>query len=211
MQGIITSRKRLSGGTVSVFVCGVTGKSPLYIHTRVENPHTTPASRMTSRQPSSFSSLSEDPSFCMQSGVKWLKHRQKGRSCPSCNAWTHSFLNTIVQPTLLSIRNTGLEEASRNHLHHSLLRQGKHYLDIKGISPDCSTVSSITTIHPPAFFYYTFSSSPSLIWIHTDKIIDYNLSAWHIFYPDINRLAEKLLSHMHCSLLHSGKSDMYTV
>lgn len=36
----------------------------------------------------------------------------------------------------------------------------------KDISPDCSTVSSITTIHPPAFFipfFYTFSSSSSLI------------------------------------------------
>lgn len=66
----------------------------------------------------------------MPLGVKWLKHSQK-RSHLSCNAWTYSFLNTVVHPTMLSIQNTGLEEASWNCLHHSLLKQGKHYLDIK--------------------------------------------------------------------------------
>lgn len=124
-----------------------------YISTCVGNPpHNTREQNNVKTTFLLFSSLSEDPSSHMQSGVKQLKHSQKGRSHLSCNAWTHSFLNTVVHPTIFSIRNTGLEETSRNHLHHSLLRQGKHYLDIKGIPPDCSTVSILTTKHPPAFF-----------------------------------------------------------
>lgn len=68
----------------------------------------------------------------------------------------HSFFNTEIHPTMLNIRNIGLEEASRNHLHHSLLKKGKHYLDTKGISTDCSTVLSLTTKHLDAFFSLCF-------------------------------------------------------
>lgn len=128
----------------------------------------------------SWSSLCEDPSPHMLPWVKWLKHSQKGGSHLSWNAWTHSFFNTAVHPTLFNIRNIGLEKASWNHLHHSLLKQSKHYLDTKGISPDCSIVLSLTTKHLAAFFHCMFSSMWNPTWFHIDEITDFNFSSCHI-------------------------------
>lgn len=106
-----------------------------------------------------------NPSPHMLPWVKWLKHSQKGGSHLSCNTWMYSFFNTTVHTTLLNIKNTGLwkkqerrpqEKASWNHLHHSLLKQGKHYLDTRGISPDRSIVL-------PQKVFYCSKASPQVL------------------------------------------------
>lgn len=139
---------------------------------RVENPHRRPESRTMPIQASSSLSLCKDLSLhTLPQWVKWLKHSQKGGSHFSCNTWKHSFFNTAVHPHLAEHQNIGLQKISWNHLHHSLLKQGKHYLDTKGISPDCSIVLSLTTKHLAAFLslYVFFHMKPNLIshrWNH---------------------------------------------
>lgn len=161
-----------------------------------------------------------NPSPHMLPWVKWLKHSQKGGSHLSCNTWMYSFFNTTVHTTLLNIKNTGLEKASWNHLHHSLLKQGKHYLDTKGISPDCSIflpqkvflllksfTSSVITkkVWLAAFFHCIFSSIWNPTWFHIDEITDMSF----FFMPHFTQILKGYLSFLFCS--HARRAVSYVL